>query len=402
MSTAAPPRFAFDQAMLDRFRERAPAYDRENRFFTEDFEELRATEYLTLAVPLELGGHGLNLAQVGRLQRELATYAPADAVALNMHLYWTGLAADLHATGDRSLQWLLEEAARGAVFASGHAERGNDLGGIYSTSSATPMDGGYRVRGHKSFGTMTPVWDWLGLHAVDRSGDAPRIVHGFAGRDSAGIRIEESWDALGMRATRSDDTVLDDVFIPNDRIATVVPAGAAGLGLFLLGLFAWGLSGFANVYFGIAKRVLELAIAGAKGKTSIAIESGAMAHHPQVQHGIAEMAILCNAMEAHIEQVTDAWSAAVPGAAGWSHEVMGDYGLKLVGLKYLVVEQAFQVVDLGVELAGGFGVSRGGELERLFRDARMGRIHPANAMMSHEFIGKATLGLNFDAKPRWG
>ena len=43
-------------AMLERFRERAPGYDRENRFFHEDFDELRDAGYLTLAVPRDLGG----------------------------------------------------------------------------------------------------------------------------------------------------------------------------------------------------------------------------------------------------------------------------------------------------------------------------------------------------------
>jgi hypothetical protein len=38
--------------MLERFASRAAAYDRENRFFTEDFEELRAAKYLLLPVPL--------------------------------------------------------------------------------------------------------------------------------------------------------------------------------------------------------------------------------------------------------------------------------------------------------------------------------------------------------------
>ena len=47
--------------MLSRFGERAPIYDRDNRFFDEDFEELRASGYLTCAVPRELGGHGARL-----------------------------------------------------------------------------------------------------------------------------------------------------------------------------------------------------------------------------------------------------------------------------------------------------------------------------------------------------
>jgi len=74
--------------ILARFESRAATYDRENRFFDQDFEELRTTGYLRLPVPVELGGAGFTLAQMAREQRRLAYYAPATALAVNMHIYW--------------------------------------------------------------------------------------------------------------------------------------------------------------------------------------------------------------------------------------------------------------------------------------------------------------------------
>ena len=47
--------------MLARFAERCGGYDRENRFFQEDFDELKQAGYLTINVPKEFGGRGLNL-----------------------------------------------------------------------------------------------------------------------------------------------------------------------------------------------------------------------------------------------------------------------------------------------------------------------------------------------------
>jgi len=94
------------EAMLQRFHERAPGYDRENRFFQEDFDELRGAGYLAIAVPRELGGRGLTLAECMHEQRRLASYAHATALAMNMHLYWVGVAADLWRAGDRSLRWV--------------------------------------------------------------------------------------------------------------------------------------------------------------------------------------------------------------------------------------------------------------------------------------------------------
>src|SRR3954465_2171942 len=113
--------------LIDRCGQRAAGYDRSNRFFEEDFEELRAAGYLLAAVPEDLGGRGLSLAEVCQEQRRLAYRAPATALATNMHLYWTGVAADLYRAGDPSLIWLLEAAMRGDIFAAGHGEAGNDL-----------------------------------------------------------------------------------------------------------------------------------------------------------------------------------------------------------------------------------------------------------------------------------
>src|SRR5205823_3586840 len=124
--TASTPS-VLTESIIDRCGQRAAVYDRENRFFQEDFDELRQAGYLLLAVPREFGGHGLSLADVCQEQRRLAYRAPATALATNMHLYWTGVAADLYRAGDPSLGWLLQEAAAGEVFAAGHGESGNDL-----------------------------------------------------------------------------------------------------------------------------------------------------------------------------------------------------------------------------------------------------------------------------------
>ena len=225
------------EAMLEKFFERAPAYDRENRFFQEDFDDMKAAGYLKIAVPKELGGGGLTFAEVMHEQRHLAYYAAPTALAINMHIYWTGVAADLWRSGDKSLEWLLTGAVNGEVYGTGHAESGNDIPVLLTTTKAEKVDGGYKFTGRKSFGSLTPVWTSMGLHGMDTSDpDAPKVVHAFMPRDAKGYRIEEVWDALGMRATASQDTILDGVFVADKHIARVVPAGAAGALLLLGGL----------------------------------------------------------------------------------------------------------------------------------------------------------------------
>jgi alkylation response protein AidB-like acyl-CoA dehydrogenase len=382
------------EEMLARFAARAASYDKENRFFDEDFRELREAGYLRLPVPAELGGAGANLAQVCREQRRLAYYAPATALGINMHLYWLGVAADLWRRGDRSLEWVLREAAAGEVFAAGHAESGNDIPVLLSTTKAERVDGGYRFTGHKHFGSLTPVWTRFGLHGMDASNpSAPKIVHAFMPRDTPGYTIKQTWDVLGMRATRSEDTVLENVFVPDRYVARVVPAGAAGIDAFVLSIFAWGLMGFANVYYGLARRALDQSVEAVKSKKSLAI-SRTMAYHAEVQHTVADMFMELEAIGPHLDRIAEDWSNGVDHGMEWP--------AKILAAKYKAVEGAWRVVDSALEVAGGFGIFRVAGMERMFRDARLGRIHPGNSFFTHEVVGKTVLGINPDEQPRWG
>ena len=380
--------------LLKRFAARSTKYDRENAFFAEDFEDLRIAKYLTLAIPAELGGLGFSLAEAVREQRRLGYYAPATALATNMHIYWTGVAADLWRAGDTSLQWLLEEAARGAVFAAGHAESGNDIPVLLSTTKAERVSGGYRFTGRKSFGSLTPVWTYLGLHGMDTSDPSkPKVVHAFMPRDTKGYRIEDTWDVLGMRATRSDDTILDGAVVPDRYIGRIVPAGAAGIDHFILAVFAWALLGFGNIYYGLARRAYETTIQSITSKKSIGL-SRSMAYHAELQHVVAEMTLALDTIEPHLDRVAEAWSTGVDHGGLWPKEIFS--------AKYHAVETSWKVVDLALDAAGGFGIFRKSGLEQMFRDARLGRIHPANSMLTHEIVAKSVLGISPDETPRWG
>ena len=392
METSAVPLLSAD--LLRRFHERAPVYDRENRFFTEDFEDLRKTPYLKMAVPREFGGLGYSLAESCRETRRLAYWAPATALAVNMHTYWCGVASELHKSGDSSCDWILDAAGKGKIFAAGHAETGHDLPVLLSTTKAEKAPGGYRFTGKKSFGSLTPVWSFLGIHGMDASDPAaPRIVHGFLEREAQGYRIDPTWDVLGMRATRSDDTVLEGAFVPDARIVRVIAPGVAGMDLFVLSIFAWALAGFANVYYALGRRAFDLTVESLAQRRSIAV-SGSMAHHPAMQWGVAEMYLELEAIEPLIDRVASDWSNGVDHGGAWPAKIMS--------AKYRAVEGAWKVVDTAFDLSGGFGMFKKSELERLFRDARAGRFHPANSALTHELVAKTALGLNPDDQPRWG
>jgi alkylation response protein AidB-like acyl-CoA dehydrogenase len=388
----APERPALDADMLERFRSRAGELDRANTYFADDLAELRSVGYLAAAVPADLGGWGLGLRELAVSQRRLARHAPATALATTMHAYWVGIAVELERLGDTSLRWILDAAVAGDVFAAGHAEAGNDIPVLLSTCAATRVEGGYRLTGHKQFGSNGPAWRWLGAHALDVDAPGgPQVVHAFVERSSPGTAVVETWDTLGMRPTQSHDTILDDVFVPDARIGRVVPAGDA-TDPFIVAMAVWPLTLFSAVYLGIADRALELAVAGARRKTSIAIERGAYAYNPMVQHQVAEMYLELDAATASLDRFVEDW---VSGA-----DLTETLVPRLYAMKWRAVEAAKRVVDIALDVAGGAGMFKSSELERLYRDVRCGGFHPGNDALTHELVGKAVLGILAE-QPRW-
>jgi alkylation response protein AidB-like acyl-CoA dehydrogenase len=201
----------------------------------------------------------------------------------------------------------------------------------------------------------------------------------------------ETWDTMGMRATRSDDVMLEGAFVPDKYIARIVPAGGADA--FVLGVFAWALLGYAYIYHGIAQRAMDLALPGIKNKTSLAV-SRTMAYHPEIQHAVAEMVLAFDPIGPHLDQVAEDWSQGIDHGGAWP--------AKIISAKYHAVEACWRIVDTAMEVSGGAGMFRASELERLFRDARCGRFHPANTFLVHELVAKTALGIDLGEQPRWG
>ena len=383
--------------MLARFAERAARYDRENAFFSEDFEELRDAGYLRLALPRELGGSGRSLAEVVREQRRLGIACAGDG-ARDQHasvldrrrrrpLRAPATLAAVAARGDRARRGVRrrprrerQRHPRAALDHQGRARRRRLP--VHRPQVVRQPDAGLDLPRPPRHGRVRSV----------ASEDRPRV---HAARHRGLPRSRRPGTSLGMRATRSDDTILDGAFVPDRYVARVVPAGAAGIDHFVLGLFAWALLGFGNIYYGLARRALRHDDRSrSRPKRSIAV-SRTMAYHAELQHRVAEMTLALDPIEPHLERVADR-------LVGRGRTTARRGRRRSSAPSTTRSKASWRVVDLALEAAGGFGIFRRSGLEQLFRDARLGRIHPANSMLTHEIVAKTVLGISPDETPRWG
>ncbi|MBT2531306.1 acyl-CoA/acyl-ACP dehydrogenase [Arthrobacter sp. ISL-48] len=380
------PEEVLPEDLLAGIRGRAAGYDRDNAFFHEDLEGLAAAGYLKLFVPRSDGGLGLGLEAAAQCQRRLATAAPATALAVNMHLVWTGVAHVLSARGDDSLDFVLEEAARGEVFAFGNSEAGNDSVLFDSRTVATPLPGGwYSFSGTKIFTSLSPAWTRLGIFGKDpqaREGDG-ELVHGFITRETPGYTILDDWNALGMRASRSNTTVLDDVRVPADRIFRKLPVGPNADPL-VFAIFACFETLLAAVYTGVGERALQLGVDAAKRRTSFKNAGRSYAQDPDIRWKVAEAAMAMDNLYPQLSLVTRDVDALTDHGPQWFP--------KLVGLKINATETARRVVDLAIRVSGGSSYFQGSELERLYRDVLAGMFHPSDDESAHNTVANAWLG----------
>jgi alkylation response protein AidB-like acyl-CoA dehydrogenase len=158
-------------------------------------------------------------------------------------------------------------------------------------------------------------------------------------------------------------------------------------------VFGWAEPTFASIYVAIAERAIDLAVAGVKKRSSLAL-TRSLAYHPVVQHEIAAMQIEFEGISAHADRIASDWTNGAVFGDSWP--------MKLVAMKQHCVEGAKQIVDRAMTVSGGVGMFKANELERLYRDVRCGGFHPANSLFAHEIVGKTMLGIDLGEQPRWG
>jgi alkylation response protein AidB-like acyl-CoA dehydrogenase len=365
--------------LLTLIRDRAAGYDRDNVFFAEDLEELRDAGYLAPQPLLE----------TARDQRLLAAHAPATALGINMHLVWVGVARVLAERGDPSLEWVLQDAAAGELFAFGNSEPGNDLVLWDSLTTAEPVEGGFAFTGTKIFTSLAPAWTRLGIFGKQTDGDgAPRLVHGFLARGTPadpidGVTTLDDWDTLGMRATQSNTTRLEGAIVPDERISRFLPVGP-NADPFVFAIFANFLVLIGSVYAGIADRALQLAVEAAHRRTSLKNDGATYATDPDIRWRIADAALALDALAPDLDALAADIDGLVDHGADWFR--------KLAGAKHRATETARHVVDQAMRVAGGAGYASSSELSRLQRDVLAGIYHPSDTESVHSTVATNLLG----------
>jgi alkylation response protein AidB-like acyl-CoA dehydrogenase len=367
-------------ALAADFASRAAEHDRTGSFPFENFEALRDAGLLNLTVPRSCGGDGAGLAESCRVIERVAQGDAATALVLAMHYIY-------HAVFGRMGRWprdvyeqICRESLEGVALINVmrvEPELGTPVRGGLPHTTAHRTDGGWSLRGHKLYATGSPILCYFVVWART-AGDEPQTGYFLVPRDAPGVRIVETWDHLGMRATGSHDLLLDDTPIPEAYAVDVRPPAAWTPHPAQAG---WNNLVLSALYHGVAVGARDW-LAGYLHERVPANLGASLATLPRMQAAVGEIQALLYASDRLLYSLAE----AIDG--GTTKDASAQSSL----VKYIATNNAVKAVDIALSLIGNPGLSRTHPLERHHRDVLCSRIHSPQDDMITLAAGKAVLG----------
>ncbi|QGH35891.1 acyl-CoA dehydrogenase [Gracilibacillus salitolerans] len=348
------------ERLAEVFAERAEIVDAEAEFPYANFEDLKESGFLSLTIPKEYGGKGLNLYQFLQIQETLAKGDAPTALSLGWQLGVLLEQAEDRNWSEASFakvcRLVVEEQALLNLAQTERATGSPSRGGIPTTVAEKEKDG-WRINGAKSFTSMAVALDYSIVTVdVNRTGKKGYVL---IDHDSPNVRVEETWDSISMKATKSDDLILDNVWIAEDDLLfqedpkKPFPKG-------------WYLQ-IPAVYLGVAAAARDYAIHFASTFQPNTLP-GPIKEVPEVRRKIGEIELELFKAREVLYAVAKQWVERPDNRA--------ELGPSLQAAKHIATNSANSVVDLAMRIVGARSLSAKNPLQRHYRDVRAGLHNP--------------------------
>jgi alkylation response protein AidB-like acyl-CoA dehydrogenase len=367
--------------LASRFAARAALHDREASFPFENFAELSEAGLLALTVPAALGGGGAGARDAARILGIFGKADPSTALVLAMH-YINHL---VMAKGSRWPAHLARKLARDTVEGMAlinalrvEPELGSPARGGLPATTARRTETGWRLTGRKIYSTGAPILKW---YAVWARTDEPETRVGLflVPAGVPGIRIEETWDHLGLRASGSHDVIFEDVAFPLDHEIDVrkpdewrVPDVTH---LTLNTIF------ISSIYDGVARAARDWLVKFLHERVPANL-GASLATLPRAQEVLGGIEARLTVNARLIDSFARDFDDGVKCDAVEAHIV-----------KLTVTNNAIAAVEDALSLTGNHGLTRTNPLERHYRNVLCGRIHTPQDDVTRLSAGRLALGI---------
>lgn len=336
-------------------------------------------------------------------------YAPKAFGGLELHPVETLRMVEAVSRIDSAAGWNLNMSGNIAGFLSWLAPAGAEeifargpdtlfAGGFFPPGPSVRVDGGWRITARQAFATGCRRAHWFAvpMREVDDfetrfdpwREDPPPIV-AFVPRDE--VDLIDTWHTVGMRGTGSADVSVDDVFVPDDRVAFIDgnaerPPAFSGP---LYGTVPWlGVHGETMVALGIAAAAIEELLDLVMRKTP-SFSRTQLRDREMAQHHAAKATALVEAADASLgASISEAYADAEAGSR-LSEAAM----LRCQRAACFGSEAAAEAVDLVHEASGSTAIRQEHGIERHHRDVHVLTQHTTKNYARYEDVGKMLFGL---------
>jgi short-chain 2-methylacyl-CoA dehydrogenase len=326
-----------------------------------------------IEIPEAYGGQGGNFFQSILAVEALAAVDPAAAVivdvqntiANNILIRWGN---------EEQKRRYLPQLAGDTVAAFALSEAGSGSDAFAMGSRATRQGDHFLITGRKLWITNAAEAGVYFLFANANPDAGHRGITCFlVERSFPGFQVGKKEDKLGIRASSTCELIFDDCRVPSENVLGEVGQGyKIAIQTLNEGRIAIGAQ-----MTGLAQGALDHAIAYAKERRQF---GKPIADFQAVQFELAEMATDVEASRLLV----------------YNGARMRDAGLPFVTeaamAKYFSSQVAENVASRAVEIFGGVGFTKDYPVEKLYRDAKIGRIYEGTSNMQKMTIAKQILG----------
>ena len=348
--------------LAQQFSVRADYYDQQALFPFENFNDLKRAGFLKLSIPQKYGGDDLTLYEFVLIQEKLAQGDGATALSLGWHL---GILMNIRETEkweEKTYARISREIIQFDKLLNSAASEpngGSPARGGKPETTAKRKGEKWIINGKKIFTSLAPALDYFLITAtIEDTGEVGEFI---IPRESPGLSIEETWNTLGMRGTRSDDLILENVVIEAEALTGLKSKSSKGP------VPQGWLLHIPACYLGIAIAARNFAVQFAKKHQPTSLNHP-IKDLPEVRRKIAKMDLLLLTARHLLYGTAEKWDV--------SPDERNKLSAELAAAKTVATNTAVEVVDLAMRVVGGQSMFNSLPLQRYYRDVRAGLHNP--------------------------
>jgi short/branched chain acyl-CoA dehydrogenase len=342
-------------------------------FRKELLHEMFELGLMGIEIPEEYGGQGGNFFQSVLAVEALAAVDPSAAVIVDVQNTIANNILIRWGTNEQKRRYL-PKLARDTVAAFALSEAGSGSDAFGMASRAVRHGDHFLITGRKLWITNAAEAGIYFLFANANPEAGHRGITCFiVERGFAGFQVGKKEDKLGIRASSTCELILDECRVPAENVLSDVGKGYK----IAIETLNEGRIAIGSQMTGLAQGALDHAIAYAKQRHQF---GKPIAEFQGVQFELAQMATEVEASRLLVYNSARLRDAGLP------------FVTEAAMAKYFASQVAETTASRAVEIFGGVGFTKDYPVEKLYRDAKIGRIYEGTSNMQKMTIAKQILG----------